>query len=123
MKTNNKKLAEVFTKELDSCWIGFCQVCPGFQKPVIYVRNSNRLFGSIRYAENPPLMMLNSKLAKYPIIDIQHVIFHELCHLRYHNHSREFYDLLDSFVGGNAEYSEARINKIDEMTNDIISWL
>jgi predicted metal-dependent hydrolase len=43
---------------------------------------------------------INSELIKVNVALIDYVIIHELCHLKYHNHSTEFYLLLQSLVPG-----------------------
>lgn len=37
---------------------------------------------------------LSTELIKLPDIYIEYVIIHELCHLRHHNHGKEYYELL-----------------------------
>lgn len=41
---------------------------------------------------------LNLRLAKLPPIYRRYVIFHELCHLQEMNHSRRFWQLLESYI-------------------------
>lgn len=41
---------------------------------------------------------LNSELIKKPIICIEYVIFHELAHLVYPNHSKDFYNYLNTYM-------------------------
>lgn len=43
-------------------------------------------------------LVLNPQLVKAPRLCIDYVIFHELCHLREHNHSPEYYRLLESVM-------------------------
>lgn len=40
------------------------------------------------------LLNLNPHLVKAPGVCIDYVILHELCHLRFHNHSKQYYRLL-----------------------------
>lgn len=40
-------------------------------------------------------LVLNPQLVKAPRLCIDYVIYHELCHLREHNHSPEYYRLLE----------------------------
>lgn len=43
-------------------------------------------------------LVLNPQLVKVPRLCIDYVIYHELCHLREHNHSPEYYRLLESVM-------------------------
>lgn len=43
-------------------------------------------------------LVLNPQLVKAPRVCIDYVIYHELCHLREHNHSPEYYRLLESVM-------------------------
>ena len=43
-------------------------------------------------------LLLNLHLVKAPARCIDYVLFHELCHLREHNHSKAFYTLLERFL-------------------------
>ena len=38
---------------------------------------------------------LNTHLIKAPVVLVDYVILHELCHLRHHNHGKRFYGLMD----------------------------
>ena len=40
------------------------------------------------------LITLSTELIKLPDIYIEYVIIHELCHLKHHNHGKEYYNLL-----------------------------
>ena len=43
-------------------------------------------------------MTLNLLLIHAPLSAIEYVVVHELCHLRYRGHGREFYGLMDSVL-------------------------
>jgi len=43
-------------------------------------------------------LVLNLHLIKAPLVCIDYVLAHELCHLREHHHGRRFYDLLDEVM-------------------------
>lgn len=43
-------------------------------------------------------IILNPKLIEAPTYCIDYVIFHELCHILYPNHNKEFYGLLDKIL-------------------------
>ena len=46
------------------------------------------------------VMTLNTELIKAPVECIDYVVIHELCHLKYPDHSPEFYNLLDTVIPG-----------------------
>ncbi len=77
-----------------------------------FLRRLEHLCGSIAWLENPPpfkrvamkkqwgscsaggVIHLNAWLVRAPVDCIDYVLIHELCHLREHNHSRKYYELL-----------------------------
>jgi len=66
-------------------------------KPIIFIRRMQRRWGSLSKKGN---LTLNTELVKAPKECIDYVVIHELCHLQYHDHSPEFYKLLDSVIPG-----------------------
>lgn len=64
-------------------------------EPRVIVRAMKRRWGSCTKSGT---VMLNRDLIKAPIHCVDYVITHELCHLRVHDHSRAFYDLLASYM-------------------------
>ena len=87
-----KKTAEgVFQNELDALYE---KIFKKYQvaKPDIYVRKMKTLWGSCTPSKSK--VTFNNYLFKANIRCIQYVALHELTHLLYPNHSKQFYDFL-----------------------------
>lgn len=66
------------------------------KNPNIVIRKMNKRWGSCLPKENK--IILNLKLIKTPICCIEYVILHELCHFKYPNHSKQFYNYINVFM-------------------------
>ena len=87
-----KKTAEdAFQNELDTLYE---KIFKKYQvaKPDIYVRKMKTLWGSCTPSKSK--VTFNNYLYKANIRCIQYVVLHELTHLLYPNHSKQFYDFL-----------------------------
>lgn len=83
------KFVEVFEK----CWLTFEKL--GHAQPRIQVRKMKKRWGSLSCNG---LLTINTDLIRAPKECIEYVITHELCHLHYHDHSPEFYRLLEKVM-------------------------
>lgn len=54
-------------------------------------------------------MYINPRIVRYSKNVIEYIIFHEFCHLKYKNHTKSFYNMLEKYV---PNYKELEINKI-----------
>ena len=68
----------------------------------IRIKDIKYAWGSCSSNKN---ITINHKLIAYSEIAIRYVILHELCHLKYMNHSKEFWNLLQKYM---PEYKKAK---------------
>ena len=80
----------VFEERLNEC-VPAASVIGIKNVPVWRVKVMEKRWGSCTKSGT---IYLNPELVAAPKLSIDYVIFHELCHLIEHNHSRRFYDLL-----------------------------
>jgi len=64
-------------------------------KPALSIKKMQKRWGSL---SKKGVVTLNTDLVKAPKECIDYVVTHELCHLIHHNHSPEFYKLLESAI-------------------------
>lgn len=80
----------LFTGRIDY-WLLECLALSLPEPPSVLVRPMTRRWGSCSKKET---ITFNVDLVKVPLVYIDYVIVHELCHLKIHNHSPAFYRLL-----------------------------
>lgn len=68
----------------------------------IRIRNIKYAWGSCSNNKN---ITINKNLISYSELAIRYVILHELCHLKYMNHSKEFWSLVQKYM---PEYKKAK---------------
>ncbi len=68
----------------------------------VRIREIKYAWGSCSSKKN---ITINMKLIKYDREIIRYVILHELCHIRYMNHSKEFWELVKMYM---PNYNEIR---------------
>lgn len=64
----------------------------GIECPSVEIRTMKSRWGSCTPAKGK--ICLNTELVKAPSHCIEYVIMHELCHLKYRNHNKQFYNFL-----------------------------
>jgi len=88
-----QKAQEVLIRKLNDILLKFPAY--DFSPSAIVVRKLKSRWGSCTYKGK---ITLNSELIKLDETFFEYVIIHELCHLKYHNHGKEFYRLLSVLV-------------------------
>jgi predicted metal-dependent hydrolase len=75
------------------------QLCRTYKLPkplsIRWVTNQNSRWGSCTPTDST--IRINNRLAKVPTWVLDYVLVHELCHLRYPNHSPEFWALVNTY--------------------------
>jgi len=107
-KKHNKKLLQKWYNEKANIIFAnqYKKVLNNFEysfKPRLITRKMNKRWGS--FLSNKKLI-LNPVLIQAPKECIDYVITHELCHMKYKNHSKKFYDLLKSKIKNWEEVKE-----------------
>lgn len=88
-----ERAVEVFEKRLSKCLEKAGK--HGIVKPPVQIRSMSKRWGS---CSKTGTLILNSHLVKAPSQCIDYVIMHELCHLKYFNHSSAFYKLFTQMM-------------------------
>jgi predicted metal-dependent hydrolase len=82
-----------FSESMDRCWQKFNRLSLG--QPKLSIKRMQKRWGSL---SKKGTITLNIDLIKAPKECIDYVVTHEMCHLKYHDHSTEFYKLLRSLI-------------------------
>lgn len=82
-----------FFESLERCWPKFNGL--GFDQPKLSIKRMQKRWGSL---SSQGTVTLNTELIRAPKECIDYVVTHELCHLKYHDHSPEFYKFLSSVI-------------------------
>lgn len=82
-----------FYECFNRCYDGFSKYSTN--KPGLHIRRMKTRWGSL---SKKGTLTLNVDLIRSPLECIEYVITHELCHLKYYDHSKEFYQLLEKVM-------------------------
>jgi predicted metal-dependent hydrolase len=85
------KAHQIFPEQLELC-LKRAAVVGIYTQPELRIRAMQKRWGS---CSESGVILLNLKLIQVRKSLIEYVIIHELCHLKEHNHSRAYYQLLD----------------------------
>ena len=86
---HRKRAQETLDRYMENCYAIASR--HGVPKPHLTIRTMHRRWGS---CNSKGRITLNVNLVKVPVHCIEYVIMHELCHLKYNNHSKAFFALL-----------------------------
>lgn len=64
----------------------------GVQLPKVEIKTMKSRWGSCTHTKNK--ICLNTELIKAPSHCIEYVVMHEMCHLKYPNHTKQFYNFM-----------------------------
>jgi predicted metal-dependent hydrolase len=78
----------------------------------LYIRPMTTRWGTCHKIKK--VITLNSYLMQEPLPFIEYVVLHELCHLKYANHSKRFYDFVAEFMPDWRERRKMRNRNIEE---------
>ena len=84
------KARYVFCERLKACYPRIERL--GIPYPSLTLRSMRTRWGSCSRSGR---IILNPRLVQTPLDCIDYVLLHELCHLKEHNHSKQYYQLLD----------------------------
>lgn len=88
-----RRAKSYFSQIFDDSWCTFNK--NDLDKPHLKLQKMNMRWGSLSAKGQ---LTLNLKLIQAPRGCIEYVVMHELCHLIHHNHSAEFYKLLERIM-------------------------
>lgn len=108
-KMPKKELVQYFSEdEIRDVIIGICKkIYPCFEArgvnyPTIKFRKMVSRWGSCNYVKG--IVTFNTALMYVPYECIEYVVYHEFCHFLQANHSRKFYDELETVCPRHKEY-------------------
>ena len=90
-----KKEALAYLQPIVDAWYPVVAAC-GVEKPHVTVRAMRTRFGSCSVGRGR--ITLNAMLVRIPRVCAEYVVFHELAHFLYPNHSRSFYDFIAIYM-------------------------
>lgn len=90
----SKFMMEKFTELVNQSYVRFQKY--GIDKPTVIYKNMRTRWGTCNIDKK--IITLNTQLLKVDPFLTEYVICHELTHLKYRNHNKDFYSFLTSLV-------------------------
>lgn len=90
----SKIMMEKFTEMVDQSYVRFQKY--GITRPTVIYKNMRTRWGTCNIDKK--VITLNTQLLKVDPFLTEYVICHELTHLKYRNHNKDFYSFLTSIV-------------------------
>ena len=103
-----KKLFKNNTEVLIKAKLPYWSKVTGFDYNKVTVRDATTRFGSCMTSKKN--VYFSSRLIMLPEDKVDAIIVHELCHMKYKNHNKQFYDLVEKYISNYKEIDK-RLNK------------
>lgn len=85
-----RKAKEIIPKK-----VSYYSSLMGLKPTAVKINTAKTRFGSCSSKNS---LNFSARLMKYPEEAVDYVIVHELAHIKYHNHSKSFYDLIEKYM-------------------------
>lgn len=96
-----KKLFKNNTEVLIKAKLPYWSKVTGFNYNKVTVRDATTRFGSCMPSKKN--VYFSSRLIMLPEDKVDAIIVHELCHMKYKNHNKQFYDLVEKYISNYKE--------------------
>lgn len=96
-----KKLFKNNTEVLIKAKLPYWSKVTGFDYNKVTVRDATTRFGSCMPSKKN--VYFSSRLIMLPEDKVDAIIVHELCHMKYKNHNKQFYDLVEKYISNYKE--------------------
>ncbi len=98
------KQLRMFIEERREEWDSWICRINGLEIPTITLKYMTSQWGSCNYRKNK--ISISLRLIHYPVQCLDYVLLHEYAHLLVPNHSKEFYDVVKTFMPDYKVYSD-----------------
>lgn len=93
-KAYNKYLFDIAKKEIPVIFNKMASIVNLYPKE-LKIRNFKRAWGN---CSNKKIISINKNICKFNKSAIEYVCLHEICHLKYMNHSKDFWDMVKKYM-------------------------